>query len=126
VLSFSFPADPRNEGFPREGQVKFSNTSGEFEFSILPPGDYLLGVNLNRPQSGPPYPPTYYPGTTNRNEARLIHIGEGSVQDNVDLALPPALAHGRLFLRPATSTSALVLARPARSHPEDFECFNDQ
>jgi hypothetical protein len=105
------PADPRTEqAFPREGQVKLANDSGEFEFAALPPGDYVLGVNLGRPQSGPPYPPTYFPGTPNRAEARTIQLGEGTVQENVDLVMPPRLATGRLVLRPATAASGHVFA----------------
>ncbi len=104
------PTDPRTEVFPREGQVKFSNANGEFEFNGLPPGDYLLGVNLKRPQSGPPYPPTYFPGTTNPAEATPVHVGEGTVHENVDFVMPPALATGRLFVRPAEPASGALSA----------------
>jgi hypothetical protein len=102
------PTDPRVEGFPREGKVVFSSASGEFEFNTLPPGDYLLGVNLKRPQSGLPYRPTYFPGTSNPAEATTIHVGEGSVHDNVDLVMPPALAIGRLYVRTAAPANGVI------------------
>ena len=104
------PADSRTEVFPREGQLKLTNASGEFEFGVLPPGDYILGVNLKRPQSGPPYPPTYYPGTTNRADAQMIHVGEGSVQENVDLVLPRALAPGRVIVTSPPPPNGTVFA----------------
>jgi hypothetical protein len=110
VFVHLLPTDPRTEGFPRQGQVKLANDSGGFEFAALPPGDYVLGVNLGRPQSGPPYPPTYFPGTPNREEARTIHLAEGTVQENVDLVMPPALGTGRLLLRPATQPNGTLFA----------------
>jgi hypothetical protein len=52
---------------------------GAFEFSGLKPGRYWLMVNVvYPPRVSQPYPPTYYPGVENREEAVALGIGSGS------------------------------------------------
>lgn len=63
---------------------------GRYEFPHLAPGDYYLGVNLNRPP-GPdaPYPRYFYPGTEDPQLADTIHIPEDGAVIDADLTLPP-------------------------------------
>ena len=52
---------------------------GAFEFRGLKPGRYWLMVNVVfPPRVRHPYPPTYYPGVENRQEAVALEIGSGS------------------------------------------------
>jgi hypothetical protein len=54
----------------------FTNESGEFSFSPVPPGAYLVGINLQRqPSSSAPFRSSYFPGTTDRSEATRIVVG---------------------------------------------------
>jgi hypothetical protein len=47
-----------------------------------------VGVNINSsPQSGAPFPPTYYPGVTNRASAEIVHVNQGDVRE-LELRLP--------------------------------------
>lgn len=51
-----------------------------FYFDDIPPGEYLLGVNIwDAPSAGSPFAPTYYPGTGDRNKAARIHVGQERV-----------------------------------------------
>jgi hypothetical protein len=95
---------------PRSGTTDISvraNERGEFEFIGRPNGNYLLGVNLLsipfpqrlsgiQPPTWPIYPPTYFPGTTNRAEAGRVVIGSGDGQSTLDIVLGEPVRRGRL------------------------------
>ena len=65
---------------------------GVYEFKGLPPGRYLLAVNLNRyPQPDDPtnaYPRTFYPGAAERSQAEAVSLGEGERVKDRDITLP--------------------------------------
>ena len=46
-----------------------------------------------------PFAPTYFPGTTRREDATKVSVGEGTVHDSIDFALPAALERGQLEIR---------------------------
>ena len=74
-----------------------TNEHGVFEFSGQPPGSYWLGMNLwHSPSTGVPYPPTYFPGTTNRDLAEPVVIGEGTEHDGFSFFVNSALARAQL------------------------------
>jgi hypothetical protein len=62
----------------------------------LPPGRYLLAVNLNRyPQPDDPsnaYPRTYYPGVAETSQAGAVSLGAGERVKDRDITLPPRRA----------------------------------
>lgn len=64
---------------------------GRFEFRTVPPGDYFLGVRLLSYSVGemPPYPRTYYPGVTTREQASRVSVREGEWVRDLELRLPP-------------------------------------
>ena len=70
------------------GQARV-NKKGQFKFSFLPPGKYLVGFNL---KSGPfrdyPYPEFYYPGVTDRALAKVITVGGNERIDSIALPIP--------------------------------------
>lgn len=70
-----------------------SNPAGQFEFTVVPPGDYLLGVRLLSSQhtASLPYPRTYYPGVSTRAQAVVITVKEGARIGEIELRLPPPL-----------------------------------
>ena len=58
-----------------------SGQNGAFEFKGIPPGQYVLGVNVFRPAMvKQPFPPTYYPGVERREDATIISVGAGQPQ----------------------------------------------
>jgi hypothetical protein len=75
-----------------------TNADGEFEFTGRPPGRYYLGVSLyNAPNpSGPSYPRTYYPGTTDRAHAVPVVVELGRPSEGFDFSIPGILPKGEL------------------------------
>jgi hypothetical protein len=68
-----------------------SDDQGHFRFFNLPPGDYyvmaLSGPFADEDRAG--FAPTFFPGTTVPNEARLVHLNAGEDATNLDFALTP-------------------------------------
>jgi hypothetical protein len=67
----------------------------------VPPGDFVLGVNIDEPPTESkylhsPYPPTYYPGVTDRAAAKVIHVGSAQQLTGFNLKLPSRLKQ-RMF-----------------------------
>jgi hypothetical protein len=66
----------------------FTLDDGRFFFGKVPPGEYLLGVNLTEPPTATrPFAPTYYPGTTDRTKARPIRIANERIRRSFDFAV---------------------------------------
>jgi hypothetical protein len=77
------------------GDETWADEKGEYELEEVPPGRYLLGINLSSsPDDEQPYPRTFYPGVTDRSRATVIEIGLGQKLKDIDIHLPPqAIAH---------------------------------
>jgi 5-hydroxyisourate hydrolase-like protein (transthyretin family) len=91
VRLVSADVDEVHRAFSERGMDNTDN-EGRFEIEQMPPGRYLLGVNLeNRPDHEHPYPRTYYPGVAARVEATVIEIGLGQKQSVRELRLPSRL-----------------------------------
>jgi hypothetical protein len=93
----AIPVDRRRAALSTQRVHARVDRTGQFEFSGLAPGQYLLGVNLwKSPSPSVPYKPTYDPGTTARASAVPIMIGESTVQDGLDLVLTEKISPGQL------------------------------
>jgi len=67
----------------------YTDRNGNFEFFGIPPGEYYLGFNLEtKPNKNFPYPRTYFPGTSNISDAKLIKLDKASKLDGFVLSLP--------------------------------------
>lgn len=76
--------------------IAFTNDQGRFEFDGLPPGRYVIGVNVFDPPSAiAPYPRTFHPSSSTLSGATPIDIQDGEPV-SVDFRLPPALPMKRL------------------------------
>ena len=74
-----------------------TNDRGEFSFSAVPPGDYLIGINVSRePSRGAAFRPTYFPGTTDRTLATPVTVGLGTEHTGIDWAVSSTLAEGTI------------------------------
>lgn len=77
---------------------KLERTDGEgrYKFSGVPPGRFLLALNLNRyPQPDDPtnaYPRTFYPGVADIAQAEVVPLGAGEDVQDRDLRVPQAHA----------------------------------
>jgi hypothetical protein len=68
-----------------------TDEKGRFKFAVLP-GDYVIGFNtfwVSSPKA--PYPPTYYPSTQQRTEAKVLSVAENQHVSNLVLKLPKPL-----------------------------------
>lgn len=73
----------------------WADENGYFEFGQIPPGRYLIGTNIGEsPDSEHPYPRTFYPGVTERSQARVIEVGLGQKLKDLDIQLPAPLTEG--------------------------------
>lgn len=61
-----------------------SDALGHFKLEVSP-GQYVVGVNLkNSPSLKAPFPPTYYPQTTSREDAKVFEISD---RQSIDIML---------------------------------------
>ena len=91
------PVDLRREPAADPPRSVRADKDGDYQFDGVQPGAYLIGVNLRHPESlAEPYRPTFFPGTSNREEAVPVIVGAGSVHDGVNLVLRDPLMKGQL------------------------------
>ncbi len=68
----------------------YSDEDGRYAFKRIPPGRYILSIRFDGMTSqNRPFPITYYPGVSDRAEAKIITIGEGQAFPDYDLQMPP-------------------------------------
>lgn len=73
-----------------------TDTQGKFKFAV-PPGKYILAINLKTPPSKRlPYDTTYSPGTTDRASAGVITVQHGQHVDHLTMRFTARL-HERSF-----------------------------
>ncbi len=72
-------------------QSNRTDADGRYEIGPLPPGEYQVGVNVERaPTLDSPFPTTYSPGVPARAQAETIALAEGE-RHLADIALPERL-----------------------------------
>jgi carboxypeptidase family protein len=82
---------------PNENQVKIDRTDddGNFKFSAVPRGRYLIAVNHTRfPEPNDPtrsYPPSFYPGVIDKEQAQAITVGAGEKLNDLVVRVPAKL-----------------------------------
>ena len=82
----------RRDDLDRSGRAVTADANGDYEFTEVPPGEYLIGVDIRRaPEDDPSIPPIYFPGTTRVEEARPVRVGRGTVHSGIDFTLPAVL-----------------------------------
>ena len=87
-------ADPEPER--HYSLLERTDDEGRYNFKGVPPGRYLIAVNLNRyPQPNDPtnaYPRTFYPGVAQQSQAEVVSLGAGEAVKDRDFTLPPRRA----------------------------------
>lgn len=80
-----------------------TDADGYFEFTTVPPGDFLLGYHLlnSALQESQPYARTYYPGVTSKALATVVTVKEGQMLSGLTLQMPAPLS-------PRTVTGGIV------------------
>jgi hypothetical protein len=99
-------------------KLERADEQGRYSFSAVPPGRYLLAVNLNRfPALKDPtnaYPRTYYPGVTDISKAEVITLGRGENVRERDLRLPvrraPSIVSGKVVWADGTPVANAAIS----------------
>lgn len=90
--------EPGDDHESRHARYERTGEDGRYEHKSLPPGRYLLAVNLNRyPQPDDPsnaYPRTYYPGVAQPSQAEAVSLGAGERVKDRDISLPARRVEG--------------------------------
>lgn len=69
-----------------------TESDGSFGFKDLPPGQYVLGVNIgDAPDDDLPYKTTYYPSTSEQGAAEIFKLDRGQHLTGLEFRLPPPL-----------------------------------
>jgi hypothetical protein len=71
--------------------TEWSDEKGQFKIAV-PPGTYVLGVNLETPPSpSVPFAATYYPGTADLNAAKKLSIADRQNIGGLTIRIPKKL-----------------------------------
>lgn len=82
---------------PRPAFRKGTGEDGRFEHTQLPAGEYVIGFNIDKPPNArdwygnrTPYPPSYYPGVTKREDAQVLRLRGGERIEDLEYRVPRA------------------------------------
>ncbi|HTM27279.1 MAG TPA: carboxypeptidase-like regulatory domain-containing protein [Vicinamibacterales bacterium] len=76
---------------PSRGMDAWQGDGKPFEFTMIPPGDYVLAFGNGKPHPlnpDHPFPDTFYPSAPDIAGATVIHLGPGQQILNADIHLP--------------------------------------
>ncbi len=77
----------------------WTNEKGRFKVEV-PPGSYVIGVNLESPPSpAVPFPPTYFPDTKDPHYATVLKVADKDRRDDLNIKLRRALTIKRIPLK---------------------------
>jgi hypothetical protein len=85
----------RIDGPHAQGQIRaVTDHDGHFELTRVPPGEYVVGINLARDREGRLLQPrVFYPGRESVGAAARVKIAAGERKVLADFVLPPSLKH---------------------------------
>lgn len=82
-----------------QGFTEWTDEKGRFKFE-LPPGTYLLGVNLEAPPSpAVPFPATYYPSALHEPAAKSVSVADRQKIGGLTIRIPERLRERKIPVR---------------------------
>jgi hypothetical protein len=86
-------ADEKVSSLKTQVRSATTNNEGRFILEGVPPGNYVLGVNITvAPDKDSPYRPTWYPDAPMRQAAEIIEVGPGQKLSGRDFLISRRLA----------------------------------
>jgi len=77
------------ERYRGHSDAAYSDQEGRYAFKLIPPGRYVLSIRFDGMTSqNRPFPAMYYPGVSDRTQAKVITVGKGQTIANYDLEMP--------------------------------------
>jgi hypothetical protein len=73
-----------------------SDMKGQYEFAEVPPGRYVIGVDLTKAIKTEVFPTTYHPGTADGAAATVVQLDGGQQRDLGAMTLPAARSPHRI------------------------------
>ena len=109
------------------GKWDLLDENGRFDLWPLPAGNYYLGININNsPSAESPFPPTYYPGVTDKNKATIVRVQKQDVKE-LELKLPevakPRTVHFVATGLDGRSMSKIYIQIEDLRHPGDASSY---
>jgi hypothetical protein len=105
---------------PKAAFVTLDRTDdeGQFNFSAIPSGRYLIAVNFNRyPEPNDTtnaYPPAFYPGVVDQTAAEVISLGMGEKRTGLDIRIsarrPSSVLAGQIVWTDGSPVGTALLA----------------
>jgi hypothetical protein len=84
-----FISESSKELYSGHWDAAYSEEDGTYSFRRIPPGDYVLFIEFDgMTDQQRPFPPTYYPGVSEKSQAAVITIKEGQSLENNNLKVP--------------------------------------
>jgi hypothetical protein len=85
-----FMSEADKERYRGHWDAAYSDEEGKYAFKLVPPGRYVLTIRYDGMTSQTrPFPTTYYPGVSDKSQAKVFTIREGQIVDSYDLQVPP-------------------------------------
>jgi len=85
-----FMIDADKERYRGHWDAAYSDEEGGYVFKLIPPGRYILIIRYDGMTSqNRPFPTMFYPGVSDRSQARVFTVREGQILDSFDLQIPP-------------------------------------
>jgi hypothetical protein len=68
-----------------------TDADGIYDFTLLDPDDYRVGLHPFLPSENDPYSPVFYPAKSMPIDAAVLHLDASATIDNIDFVRPDAL-----------------------------------
>jgi len=112
--------DSRLAGGLEDVQLQNTDPRGRYDFSRIPPGDYLVSANNLGPSPTRPYPRVYYPNADSDGEAGIVHLDAASIVENVDVTLPNAWKQVVVYARVLQPNGSPAIGADVSAYDTDY------
>lgn len=119
----------RNPDYYLGDEFSQTDSEGVFRADDIPPGLYTISANFNNPpEDEAPFPPTFYPGVSERSQAQILEVSLGQDITDIEFRLPPKLKKraikGSVIWTDGTPAAGVKVY--IKDHLHDICCVNSE